>query len=189
MTFRQHTMRRLLPALVVATLALVACDAKPSDSPLPSAAVETIAVDDAIAAVEAIDDFTCGDAIPRADDYMWLCEGSRERVAATIHLFAVQVDAPVFGATLYTSAPGGEDADGAATATASLALELADATVPQPWREATRTWLSEHMPDGGRTLNVPDAGITASVQPLANLQWYVELYELDGLEPSSPSAS
>ncbi len=180
--------RRLLPLVVAAGIALAGCqtDASPSG---PAASVETIAVSDAIAAVESIDDFSCGEPQPRAEDFSWICEGSRDRVAATVHLFATQVDAPVFGATLYTSAPAGENADAAATATASLALELANATVPQAWREATRSWLSGHMPDGGRTLDVPDAGITASVQPLANLQWYVELYELDGLEPSSPSAS
>ena len=184
---RNPRIQRLLPLLAAAVL-LAACqvDASPSG---PSASVETIAVGDAISAVEAIGDISCGEPRPRADDFSWICEGSRDRVVATIHLFATRVDGPVFGATLYTSAPTGEDADAAGTATASLALELANATVPQPWREATRSWLSAHLPDGGRTLNVPDAGITASVQPLADLQWYVELYELDGLEPSSSATS
>lgn len=178
--------RSLLPAAILAAIALSACQA--NSSATPSATVQTIPVQDAINAVEAIDDFSCGDPLPRADDYAWICEGSRDRVAATVHLFATTTDAPVFGATLYTSAPAGENRDAAATATASLALELANATVPQPWREATRSWFSAHFPDGGRTLNVPGAGITASVQPLADLQWYVELYELDGLEPS-PAAT
>jgi hypothetical protein len=38
-----------------------------------------------------------------------------------------------------------------------------------------------HFPDGGRTMDVPSAGITAAVQPLAVDQWYMEVYELDGV--------
>lgn len=178
--------RSLLPAAIAAALALSACQASSSAS--PSASIETIPIASALDAVQQIDDFSCGEPLPRADDYAWICEGSRDRVVATVHLFATGTDAPVFGATLYTSAPAGENQDAAATATASLALEFANATVPQPWREATRAWLSAHLPDGGRTLDVPGAGITAAVQPLADLQWYVELYELDGLEPASSAS-
>lgn len=151
-------------------------------------AADPIPIGDAVAAVQGMrGDFTCADPVPRADDFAWVCEGSRDDLEATIHLFAIEVEGSAFGATLYVQAPDAEP-EAAASMTLELARELVGAAVPEEWRRPASDWLADHFPDGGRTLDVPGAGITASVQPLAALQWYVELYELDGVE-SRPASS
>lgn len=173
-------------------VALAGCEARPSSpSPHPSAVgsggveVETIPAQDAVAGVQALQGgFDCGEPVPRTDDFGWVCEGSRQELEATIHLYAREVEGAIFGATLVVQADvdGAPDERQVAEEAEALALVLVGVAVPEAWREPAARWIGEHMPEGGRTLDVPDAGITASVQPLAQLQWYVEVYELDGLE-------
>ncbi|HEX6128093.1 MAG TPA: hypothetical protein VF071_03630 [Candidatus Limnocylindria bacterium] len=168
---------------VLAALALAACEPDAESSGNARGDVQTISSASAVAAIEQMDgSFNCAEPIRRADDFAWICEGSRQPMTATVHVYALEPDGPVFGVTIYTQAPAAPEREQAVDATADLARDVIQVAVPQQWREAAATWISEHLPDGGRTLDVPDAGITASVQPLAGLQWYMELYELDGLQ-------
>jgi hypothetical protein len=172
-------------ALAVVVFLAAGCSPESSASPMGSSgpSVPAVPLDAALEAIRQMPgDFSCADPIPRQDDFAWICEGSREPVTATIHLYATQVGAPVFGVTLYTSAPSSVGQGAAADATQQLALDLVNVAVPEPWRDATRSWVTGHMQGGGRTLDVPNAGITAAVQPLTGLQWYLEFYELDGLQ-------
>ncbi len=188
----RHLRRPIALVCLPALFALTACQSgeTPPGASVPVSApgtamaeVDTIAVEDAVAALEGLEGaFDCAAPNPRADDYAYVCEGSSNALTSTIQLFAREVDGPVFGASLVVQATDDGESEQVVEETERLALDLVGAAVPEPWREPAARLISEHLPDGGRTLDVPGAGITASVQPLARLQWYVELYELDGQE-------
>lgn len=170
----------LCPPLIV-SMVLAACveDPRPSAVAALPSGMEAIPAADAVERVERLEGVSCGDPRPRQDDAAWTCEGTQGDAIFTIQLFAVDSEADLFGAALYVQHPEG-GAEETAEASRALAMDLVRATVPDGLREQTQRWVSDHFPDGGRTLDVPDAGITASVQRFSEHQWYVELFELDG---------
>jgi hypothetical protein len=185
---RNHSTLRAIGIACVLMLGLAACDPESTPgegaAPTPTPALDAtlIRAQEAVAAIEELEGgFTCDEPRPRGgDDFWWLCSGSRGTLDAEIRVYARQVEDPLHAVTMYTSVPQEEDQEQAADATSELILAVVGVTVPEEWRGSVSEWVEGVMPDGGRTLDVPDSGVTAGIQPLTTNEWYVEFYELDG---------
>jgi len=173
--------------LILTALLLSGCSAGPSPgasaptSPgAPTHPLKAADVADAVAGMSA--EISCAAPRPRAEDYSWVCSGMDGPAQVTIHLFAASVQGDLFGVTLYAQEGPDEPKQRVADDVRKLTTGVVGIAVPADWRTQVTTWIDGHWPDGGRTRNVPGAGVTAAVQPLADNQWYMEVYELDGLE-------